>query len=167
MVPPLIPVWAMATHPPCGLYRTTVALEGVPAGRLVYFHNHGDPGAGIYLPERWQTNRAQWHPHGHTVPGPEWSQTLEPLPAEGLYRVKEAFFCCEKKCREYAPESLVQLGYNGEAEPILFVPEWSGDTLGFPERGTRIEARNFGRLAPLAVAQARAEPATLPGGLLH
>ena len=157
----------MASHPPCGLYRTTVALEGVPPGRLVYFHNHGNPGAGIYLPERWQTNRAQWHGHGHTVPGPEWSETLEPLPAEGLSRVKESFFCCEKKCREYTGEMLVQLGYNAEAEAILFVPQWSGGALGFPERGTRIEKGNLPRLALLSVAQAPAEPTALPGGLMH
>jgi hypothetical protein len=157
----------MATHPPCGLYRTTVALEDVPPGRLVYFHNHGNPGAGIYLPHGWQTNRAQWHQNGHTVPGPEWSQTLQPLPAEGLYRVTEGFFCCEKKCREYPGEALVQLGYNAEAEAILFLPEWTGGSLGFPERGTRIAPGNLSRLSLLQVAQARAEPATLPGGLLH
>jgi hypothetical protein len=157
----------MATHPPCGLYRTTVALEGIPPGRLVYFHNHGNPGAGVYLPSGWRTNRADWHSHGQTVPGPDWSQTLEALPAEGLYRVKEAFFCCEKKCREYGAEMLVQLGYNAEAEAILFVPQWSGGALSFPERGTRIEKGNFSRLSLLSVAQAPAEPAALPGGLLH
>lgn len=157
----------MATHPPCGLYRTTVALEGVPAGRLVYFHNHGNPGAGVYLPERWETNRVRWHAHGHTAPGPEWSQTLAPLPPEGLYRVKESFFCCEKKCREYPAEALVQLGYNGEAEAILFVPEWTPVALGFPERGTKIDAAHFGKLSLLNVAQARTEPSALPGGLMH
>jgi hypothetical protein len=121
----------------------------------------------VYLPQSWQTNRAQWHPHGHTVPGPEWSQTLEPLPAEGLYRVKDTFFCCEKKCREYPSETLVQLGYNAEAEAILFIPEWAGGSLGFPERGTRIAPANLARLSLLQVAQARTEPAALPGGLLH
>jgi hypothetical protein len=157
----------MATHPPCGLYRTTLALEDVPAGRLVYFHNHGNPGAGIYLPEGWQTNRARWHPRGHTVPGPEWSESLAPLPPEGLYRVREPFFCCEKKCREYATETLVQLGYNGEAQAILFVPEWNGPALGFPDRGNIVDEKNLARLTLLGVAQARQEASTLPGGLLH
>jgi hypothetical protein len=157
----------MATHPPCGLYRTTVALEGVPVGRLVYFHNHGNPGAGVYLPERWDTNQARWQQNGFTVPGPEWSETLSPLPAEGLYRVTESFFCCEKRCREYPAETLVQLGYNGEAEGILFLPEWAGGSLGFPERGTKIDAANLTRLTLLQVARAKAEAASLPGGLLH
>jgi hypothetical protein len=35
--------------PPCGLYRTTLTLDHVPAGRLVFFHNHGIRGR-IYLP---------------------------------------------------------------------------------------------------------------------
>ena len=35
----------MSSLPPCGLYRTRRALgTSIPEGRLVYFHNHGDPG---------------------------------------------------------------------------------------------------------------------------
>lgn len=38
---------------PCGLYRTTRPIpDAVPAGVLVYYHNHGDPGPGVYLPDR-------------------------------------------------------------------------------------------------------------------
>ena len=33
--------------PPCGLYRTTKPVGDVPAGALVYFHNHGTPGAAV------------------------------------------------------------------------------------------------------------------------
>ena len=44
--------------PPCGLYRTTAAIGSIEAGRLVYFHNHADPGPGMYLPARWTRNRA-------------------------------------------------------------------------------------------------------------
>ena len=50
----------MADLPPCGIYRTDLALgDEVPAGRLVYFHDHGDPGPGIYLPRDWVANRAR------------------------------------------------------------------------------------------------------------
>ena len=66
--------------PPCGLYRTTRALDHVPAGRLVFFHNHGDPGPGIYLPSGWVLNRARWHERGHTIPSPEWAASLAALP---------------------------------------------------------------------------------------
>ncbi len=47
----------MSELPPCGIYVTTAALGGIPEGRLVYFHNHGDPGPGLYLPARWKGNR--------------------------------------------------------------------------------------------------------------
>jgi hypothetical protein len=138
--------------PPCGLYRTTLALEHVPAGRLVFFHNHGDPGAGIYLPSGWALNRAQWHERGHTIPTPEWAATLVALPPEGLYRVREAFACCAKRCRTYEPELLVQLGYNGEAEPLLFLPEWTRSGLAIPELGTRIDVDRVAALVRLTVA---------------
>ena len=39
--------------PPCGLYRTVKPIGSIEAGRLVYFHNHGDPGPGLYFPESW------------------------------------------------------------------------------------------------------------------
>src|SRR6185436_5605612 len=100
--------------PPCGLYRTKKQLgDAVPAGRLVYFHNHGDPGPGVYLPSGWSANRARWHDRGTPIPDPVWAETLQPLAPEGLYRVRETFTCCEKNCRSFEPELLVQLGYNG------------------------------------------------------
>jgi hypothetical protein len=145
----------MATLPACGLYRTTQALEGhVPAGRLVYFHNHGDPGPGIYLPSGWALNRARWHENGHTVT-PGWAATLGALPAEGLYRVRETFTCCAKRCRTYEPELLVQLGYNGEAAPLLFVPEWTEAGLAIPEMGLPIDTDRLRALAALTVVEAR------------
>lgn len=143
----------MATLPPCGLYRTTTALgDHVPAGRLVYFHDHGDPGPGVYLPRGWSLNRAQWHDRGHTVP-PDWAATLQPLAPEGLYRVREAFTCCPRNCRTYEPDTLVQLGYDGEAGALLFLPEWTASGLAIPELGAAIDADRVRALAPLRVAQ--------------
>lgn len=146
--------------PPCGLYRTTKPLNDVPAGRLVYFHNHGDPGAGIYLPSTWALNRAQWQERGNTIPDDAWAASLEPLPAEGLYRVTEDFHCCDKQCVRFPKNQLVQLGYDGEGNAILFVPEWSSKGLGFPERGTRLEPSRFTKLELLGVAQAEERPAS-------
>jgi hypothetical protein len=154
-------------HPPCGLYRTTAPLESIPAGRLVYFHNHGEPGPGIYLPQSWSGNRARWHEKGFTVPGPEWSQTLQPLAPEGLYRVTERFHCCEKKCRAFEANQLVQLGYNGEAEALLFVPEWAAGALGLPERGNKIEQATVGKMQLLVVAEGQHASPAPAGGLLH
>ena len=137
--------------PPCGIYRTTVAIAGVEADRLVYFHNHGDPGAGIYLPKRWQLNRAEFSESGHTLDALDQAGTLLPLLAEGLYRVRAAFTCCEKKCRSYAMETLLQLGYNGAGRAIVFDPEWRANGLGFPERGQVIDDAASASLAPLLV----------------
>lgn len=144
--------------PPCGLYRTTQPVAGVPAGRLVYFHNHGDPGAGVYLPSGWTLNRAAWNAQGHTLPSPESAAGLAPLPAEGLYAVKEPFFCCEQHCVRFEPNQLVQLGYDGEATPLLFVPEFTPRGLGFPERGTRLDAAALAKLQPLRVAHGADAP---------
>jgi hypothetical protein len=120
--------------PPCGLYRTTQPIAGIPAGRLVYFHNHGDPGPGLYLPERWELNRARWQARGHTLPDEADARHLQPLPAEGLYAVRERFHCCPQRCMTYEPNQLVQLGYDGEGTALLFVPEFGRAGLGFPER---------------------------------
>ncbi|MCA2977094.1 MAG: hypothetical protein INH41_24875 [Myxococcaceae bacterium] len=148
----------MATHPPCGLYRTTRPLEQLPAGRLVMFHNHGTPGPGVYLPRAWALNRAEWHAQGITVPDAEWSASLAPLAAEGLYVVNETFHCCDQRCVQFPSGQLVQLGYDGEATPILFLPEWTARGLGFPERGTRLDPSRVQQLGRLLVAQAADAP---------
>lgn len=144
----------MSDLPPCGLYRTTAPLgDHVPADRLVYFHDHGDPGPGVYLPSGWAANRVRWHASGHTVPSSDWARTLEPLAAEGLYRVREPFTCCEKRCRSFEADLLVQLGYDGTAQALLFVPEWTAAGLAVPEVGFRIDADRVRRLAPLRVVE--------------
>ena len=142
--------------PPCGLYRTSVPLgDAIPAGKLVYFHNHGDPGPGVYLPERWIVNRAEFSEQGFTLPGPidATAATLKALPDEGFYRVTERFFCCEKKCRAFEPELLVQLGYNSEGEPILFLPELTTAGLALPATGQAIAPDQLEHLSALVVPE--------------
>src|SRR5688500_7170961 len=108
--------------PRCGFYRTTQAIGPVPQDRLVYFHNHGDPGPGIYLPIDWRANRANFADRGTTLTDEAIAETLDPLAPEGLYRVEHEFTCCAKRCRMYRPGQLVQLGYDVTAKPILFIP---------------------------------------------
>lgn len=154
--------------PPCGLYRTTAAIGDVPADRLVLFHNHGDPGPGVYLPTGWSGNRARFAEQGTTLPDPSSAATLEPLAPEGLYRVAAPFTCCEKNCRTFETDMLVQLGYDGAAHPIVFVPEWTSGAIAIPERGTRIDRERTTHLAPLKVAEPRPPatptPSAAPGG---
>lgn len=156
--------------PPCGLYRTTAAVGDVPSGRLVYFHNHGDPGAGVYLPEKWAHNRATFSSRGHTVPADFDPRVLKPLPREGLYRVVTSFHCCAKKCVEYAPETLVQLGYDGNGRAILFIAELAGGAFSLPGKGTIVEDDQLGKLAALVVRQRDADPrddlGTFPRGVI-
>ncbi len=145
--------------PPCGLYRTTAEIGSVPAGRLVYFHNHGNPGPGVYLPESWHLNRARFRKQGTTLPSPEAAAALEPLSPEGLYMVEEPFHCCEKKCVLYEPFMLVQLGYDGTGAPIVFVPQWTEAGLSFPEMGQKVDDERIESLKRLVV---RASPSPAP-----
>ena len=147
---------AASNLPPCGIYRTSAPIgDGVPAGRLVYFHNHGNPGPGIYLPERWNQNRAQFSERGYTLPAPVEinAALLEPLPNEGFYRVTKQFYCCEKRCRSFEPDELVQLGYTGNAEPIIFSPEIKTSGFHLPETGSAVTRKELANLAPLKVVE--------------
>jgi hypothetical protein len=148
-----------APLPPCGLYRTTQALgNDVPSGRLVYFHNHGDPGAGVYVPSGWRQNRAQWSERGNLLPGDWWAATLDPLAPEGYYRVREAFYCCNKQCQMFEVDQLVQLGYSAEADPLLFVPEIIDGVFIVPDTGARIDRSRVAKLQALKTPVSSSEP---------
>ena len=139
--------------PPCGLYRTVKAIGNVPAGRLVYFHNHGDPGPGVYFPESWTGNRARFSQNGTVLPNGFDAKALKPLPAEGFYRVKAEFYCCEKNCVKFEPDAFVQLGYNGEGKALVFFPELAGAAIDIPQRGTFVDDGALGNLQLLKVAE--------------
>jgi hypothetical protein len=156
--------------PPCGLYKTTRAIDNVPAERLVYFHNHGNPGPGIYLPAGWKQNRAHFHSGGTTLPSAADAAALTPLAAEGLYAVREPFHCCAKRCVAYAPGMLVQLGYQGTGQALLFVPRWIDGTFTLLERGNAVDADVISKLQRLTVPDERAGAADAsaePGEVLH
>jgi hypothetical protein len=135
--------------PACGLYRTTTRLGDVPAGRLVFFHNHGDPGPGIYLPTGWRQNRALFQDRGVLIPGGWWAATLDPLIPEGLYRVARPFHCCDKRCTTFDVDQLLQVGYTAEATPLVFVPEFIDAVFTLPEQGTVVDRARLSCLTPL------------------
>lgn len=128
-------------------------IGNIEAGRLVYFHNHGDPGPGVYVPESWTGNRARFSSKGTVVPAGFDASALQALPAEGFYRVKAAFHCCSKQCVKFEPESFVQLGYNGNAKPLLFVPELAAASIQLPERGTAVDDKALENLVLLRMAE--------------
>jgi hypothetical protein len=140
--------------PRCGLYKTLGPIGSIPSGRLVYFHNHGDPGPGLYLPSGWKRNRVELQERGTTLPDPDLVRLLEPLAPEGFYRVTEAFHCCEQKCRRFEAETLIELGYNASGQPIVFVPELVDGMLAIPSTGTVIDYESLARLQQLRVPEA-------------
>lgn len=132
---------ASAALPPCGLYRTTVALPGhesqVASDRLVYFHNHSEQGPPLVLmPQSNTHNRWTFHDRGYLVESPEFIRALVPLRPEGYYVIRDHLHLSRE---EILPErTLVQLGYNREAEPILFVARFEENLIRFPDRGYRV-----------------------------
>lgn len=142
------------TVPRCGLYRTTLPVPGhadrVPAGRLVFFHNHSTEGPPlILLPSENQHNRWRFHRRGFLVADTDYLATLEPLKPEGIYRLREHFHVNDSQIVNR--NALVQLGYNDRAEPILFFPvvHHSQNSLVFPVRGVKIDDTIYGSLDPL------------------
>lgn len=160
--------WCVKTElPPCGLYRTVKAIGGVEAGRLVYFHNHGNPGPGLYFPESWSANRARFSQNGTTVPPDFDPRSIKALPAEGFYRVKSEFYCCEKQCVKFEPDQMVQLGYNGAAKALVFFPEFSGGVIRVPERGTLVDEPALANLVRLKMAETEpSQEISLPRGMI-
>jgi len=153
--------------PPCGLYRTVKQVGSIEAGRLVYFHNHGNPGPGLYFPEKWNANRAVFTQNGQTVPDDFDPRSIKSIPAEGFYRVTKPFFCCEKKCTQFETDALVQLGYNGSGRGILFTPEYANGVIRVPERGSVVDDDAFKSLVQLKLPEVEQKnDLSLPRGIV-
>jgi hypothetical protein len=152
--------------PACGLYRTAAPLGGITADRLVYFHNHGDPGPGLYLPESWTANRAHFSPRGATLPSGFDQSALIALPPEGFYRVAAAFYCCAKRCVQLEPDAFVQLGYNGAGRALVFTPELASGSIAIPDHGTLIDDAVLPNLVALRVSERSADNLSFPRGIL-
>jgi hypothetical protein len=154
-------VAAMATPknllPDCGLYRTTRPLAEheaeVPAGVLVYFHNHSDANLPVVIvPDHNVNNR--WHFHGKGIPfrGLSWADSLTKLPAEGFYMLRKPLAF---DGGEWPKAALVQLGYTKTADAILFIAqaraELKENDLFFSDRGVSIDREKLALLEPLQV----------------
>ncbi len=123
--------------PPCGIYKTLESIGKIPEHRLVYFHNHGNPGPGLYLPEGWHQNRASFSSQGHILENLEDVTHLAPLLPEGFYRATRELVL--KDNARIEKETFVQIGYNGEANAILFLPRVGIDGFEIPERGWKLK----------------------------
>jgi hypothetical protein len=143
--------------PNCGLYRTTKPLPEheaeVPAGILVYFHNHSDSGLPVVIaPDHNVMNR--WHFHGAGIPfrGLSYADSLMKLPAEGFYTLRKQL---DFEGRSWPKSTLVQLGYTRNADPILFIAQVRAsleeNDLFFSDRGVGITREQMGILEPCEV----------------
>ncbi|MFW5738780.1 MAG: hypothetical protein ACOC1F_00295 [Myxococcota bacterium] len=150
--------------PRCGLYRTTKALPGhereVPAGRLVYFHNHSDAGLPrVIVPEHILCNRWHFHGDGIAFRARSWADTLHKLPAQGYYVLRSIF---RFEGGAWPKGALVQLGYTRGGEPILFIAQrrvhGRENQLLFSDRGVRMPEQGLSGLqGPLTVYTDRGE----------
>jgi len=139
----------------CGLYKTTVELVrdgevAVAEGLLVRFHNHSDEGPPIVLlPDQNTNNKWTFGPKGFLIHEDDYTDTLVALKAEGLYRAREHFHPASDQV--VAKDALVQLGYNRNAESILFFPRSheSENSLVFPTTGTKVNEKIYELLEPI------------------
>jgi hypothetical protein len=132
------------TLPPCGIYRTGRALssepQNIPAGILVLFHNHSNRGIPmLQLPDENHNNVWSFHKYGPGVEDDDaFIEALIPLREQGFYFLGSDLETPDGRVSKY---TLVQLGYDREAHPILFWAEKgiSENALFFPELGLRFE----------------------------
>ncbi len=140
----------------CGLYRATKPIPSgddfIEAPRLVYFHNHSQQGGSmIVLPGENVNNRWSFSEKGYLVENESFIAGLVSLKPEGFYRVREHFHPNDEQVVD--SDALVQLGYNGLGEPILFfpVPVEGQNAMEFPVSGLKIPPAIYDLLEPLNV----------------
>jgi hypothetical protein len=155
----------MLDLPDPGLYRTTAPYPGhesdFPAGVLVYV---GQPSNGgvkfVVRPGDNRRNRWYWGEPTTPLRSPTWARTLKPLRAEGFYTLPNALEL--DGGGKWLENAIVQLGYNGSGQGILFVAEQRDaegtNALFFSDRGVLADDALIDRLVwapilPVAASQ--------------
>ncbi len=143
----------MLDLPDPGLYRTTQPMPGheaeFPAGVLVFI-GQAQNGGGKFVVRPSDNRRNRWFWREPTTPlrSPTWAKTLKPLPSEGFYTLPETVEF--DGGGRWVKNAVVELGYNGSGQGILFVGEWREDgtenALYFSERGLLISDEMLERL---------------------
>jgi hypothetical protein len=156
----------MATSPKnqtrdCGLYRATKALPGnedkVPAGTLVYFHNHSSnsgPLPSVIPPDHNVHNRWHFHQEGaiENIRSPSWVESLEKVPEQSFYTLRRELTF---DGGSWPKGAIVQLGYTRTAEPILFIARvratLAENDLFFSDKGVGIKRDQLSILEPAVI----------------
>jgi hypothetical protein len=145
----------------CGLYRATKPLPGhedkVPAGTLIYFHNHSTtngPLPSVIPPDHNVHNRWHFHQEGaiDNVRSPSWVDSLEKIPEQGFYTLRRELGVDGGSLPKGA---IVQLGYTKTADPILFIARQrvvlSENDLYFSDKGVGIKREQLSILEPAVI----------------
>ena len=103
----------------------------------------------VILPDANVHNVWRFGEKGFLVNSEEFIEGLEPLKPQGFYRMREHFHPNEDQVVNQ--HALVQLGYNNNAEPILFFPSRAEDANGleFPSSGMKVPTAIYDLLEPL------------------
>ena len=145
--------------PDCGLYRTSRALpnaeDTVPAGMLVNFHNHSEQNMPVlHLPMFNTFNRWQWSAEPTFIRQLSWIDSLQRIPTEGFYTLRKEVAFNDGKSK-WPKGSLVQLGYDKTARPILFIAQQrfnlQDNNLWFGDQGVSLAPDLLGALDPVVV----------------
>ncbi len=145
--------------PDCGLYLTSQPLPGneqnVPAGTIVYFHNHSDSGLPQVITGDHNIHN-RWHFHGPGLEfrGLSWANTLKKLTPEGFYTLRREL---NFDGGSWPKGAIVQLGYTREADPILFIgrvrSRLDENDLFFSDKGLKIKRDQLNVLEPAPIFQ--------------
>lgn len=99
----------------------------------------------ILLPATNANNRWSFHDKGYLIRELGYIDSLQPVKDEGFYVLKEPIYLSRD---EFIPEeTLVQLGYNRAADPILFLAKFNDDSILFPNSGLKCTAEIFDMLS--------------------
>jgi hypothetical protein len=112
-----------------------------PADVLVYVGEKPNGGGHFVVrPGQNRNNRWYWGDPTTTLRSPTWARTLAKLPAEGFYTLPETLEM--DGGARWLENAVVQLGYNGKGQGIIFVAERHESTednvLQFNTRGMLI-----------------------------
>jgi hypothetical protein len=161
----------------CGLYRAPRALPGneekVPAGSLVYFHNHSSnngPLPSVIPPDHNIHNRWHFHAEGaiENIRSPSWVESLEKLPDQRFYTLRRELTF---EGGSWPRGTIVQLGYTRIAEPILFIAtvraSLQENDIFFSDRGVRVNRDQLSILEPAEIYTEQGDGSEHPTGPSH
>jgi hypothetical protein len=121
----------------------------VPADVLVFVGERSN-GGGKFVVRPGQNRNNRWYWGEPTTPlrSPSWAKTLKRLPAEGFYTLPETLEM--ESGGRWLQNAIVQLGYNGSGQGILFIAERhessTENILRFSDKGMLIDDSLLSRL---------------------